>query len=29
VKCKENAQGWGTLRGIDSSKPVPFVEDTD
>lgn len=29
VKSKENAQGWGTLRGIDSSKPVPFVEDTD
>ena len=29
VKAKENAQGWGTLRGIDTSKPVPFVEDTD
>jgi putative transposase len=21
--------GWGSLRGVDSSKPVPFVEDTD
>ena len=20
---------WGSLRGVDSSKPVPFVEDTD
>ncbi len=22
-------EGWGSLRGVDSSKPVPFVEDTD
>lgn len=28
-KSKRNDQGWGTLRGIDSSNPVPFVEDTD
>jgi len=21
--------GWGSLRGVDSSKPAPFVEDTD
>ena len=21
--------GWGSLRGVDFSKPVPFVEDTD
>ncbi len=21
--------GWGSLRGVDSGKPVPFVEDTD
>ncbi|WP_244541515.1 hypothetical protein [Rhizobium tibeticum] len=29
-KPKTNAddRGWGSLRGIDSSKPVPFVEDT-
>lgn len=20
---------WGSLRGVDSSKPVPFVEDTE
>ncbi|MBB4233434.1 hypothetical protein [Rhizobium mongolense] len=29
-KPKTNAddRGWGSLRGIDFSKPVPFVEDT-
>ena len=21
--------GWGSLRGVNTSKPVPFVEDTD
>lgn len=29
VKSKEDARSWGSLRGVDSSKPVPFVEDTD
>jgi len=28
-KSKVNDGGWGSLRGVDSSKPVPFVEDTD
>ena len=28
-KSKVDDQGWGSLRGVDSSKPVPFVEDTD
>lgn len=28
-KSKVDDRGWGSLRGIDSSKPVPFVEDTD
>ena len=28
-KSKVDDGGWGSLRGIDSSKPVPFVEDTD
>jgi putative transposase len=26
---KVDDSGWGSLRGVDSSKPVPFVEDTD
>jgi len=28
-KSKVDGRGWGSLRGVDSSKPVPFVEDTD
>jgi putative transposase len=28
-KLKVDDRGWGSLRGVDSSKPVPFVEDTD
>ncbi len=28
-KLKVDDGGWGSLRGVDSSKPVPFVEDTD
>ncbi len=26
---KADDDGWGSLRGVDSSKPVPFVEDTE
>jgi putative transposase len=29
MKSKAEDSGWGSLRGVDSSKPVPFVEDTD
>lgn len=29
AKSKGDDRGWGSLRGVDSSKPVPFVEDTD
>jgi len=25
----EAGDRWGSLRGVDSSKPVPFVEDTE
>jgi len=28
-KSKVDDRGWGSLRGVDSSKPVPFVEDAD
>lgn len=28
-KSKVDDREWGSLRGVDSSKPVPFVEDTD
>lgn len=28
-KLKVDDGGWGSLRGIDSSKLIPFVEDTD
>ncbi|MDW9925085.1 DDE-type integrase/transposase/recombinase [Sinorhizobium meliloti] len=28
-KTNVDDNGWGSLRGIDSSKPVPFVEDTE
>lgn len=28
-KSKVDDRGWGSLRGVDSSKPIPFVEDTD
>ncbi|WP_341858127.1 hypothetical protein [Sinorhizobium medicae] len=28
-KTNVDDRGWGSLRGIDSSKPVPFVEDTE
>lgn len=28
-KSKVDDRKWGSLRGVDSSKPVPFVEDTD
>jgi putative transposase len=28
-KSKADDGGWGSLRGVDSSKPVPFVEDTE
>lgn len=28
-KSRVDDRGWGSLRGVDSSKPVPFVEDTD
>ncbi len=29
TKSPVEKAGWGSLRGVDSSKPVPFVEDTD
>jgi putative transposase len=29
TKSKVEEGDWGSLRGVDSSKPVPFVEDTD
>ncbi|HKN31095.1 MAG TPA: Mu transposase C-terminal domain-containing protein, partial [Roseiarcus sp.] len=29
LKSKADDDGWGSLRGVDSSKPVPFVEDTE
>ena len=29
TKSKGDYGGLGSLRGVDSSKPVPFVEDTD
>jgi putative transposase len=29
TKSRVEDGGWGSLRGVDSSKPVPFVEDTD
>ncbi|RWI30858.1 MAG: transposase [Mesorhizobium sp.] len=29
LKSKVDDGEWGSLRGVDSSKPVPFVEDTD
>ena len=29
MKSKVEDSGWGSLRGVDSSKPVPLVEDTD
>jgi putative transposase len=29
TKSKVDDGGWGSLRGVDSSKSVPFVEDTD
>ena len=28
-KSKVDDRGLGSLRGVDSSKPVPFVEDTE
>jgi putative transposase len=28
-KSKADDGGWSSLRGVDSSKPVPFVEDTE
>lgn len=28
-KSSVDNDGWGSLRGVDSSKLVPFVEDTD
>jgi putative transposase len=28
-KSNVDDRGWGSLRGVDSSKPVPFVEDAD
>jgi putative transposase len=28
-KSDGDSDGWGSLRGVDSSKPVPFVEDAD
>jgi putative transposase len=28
-KSKTDQSGWGSLRGVDSRKPVPFVEDAD
>ena len=28
-KSEGDHSGWGALRGVDSRKPVPFVEDTD
>lgn len=28
-KSNVDDRGWGSLRGVDSSKPVPFVEDMD
>jgi len=28
-KSKGDRNGWGSLRGVDSREPVPFVEDTD
>ena len=29
AKPRADDRGWGTLRGIDSSRPIPFIEDTD
>ncbi|WP_454858268.1 Mu transposase C-terminal domain-containing protein [Rhizobium binxianense] len=29
AKTKGDDRGWGSLRGIDSSKPVPFDEDME
>jgi putative transposase len=29
LRSKVNDREWGSLRGVDSSKPVPFVEDAD
>lgn len=28
-RSKGDQNGWGSLRGVDSRNPVPFVEDTD
>jgi putative transposase len=28
-KSKGDRNGWGSLRGVDSRQPVPFVEDSD
>lgn len=28
-KSKRDHSGWGSLRGVDSRQPVPFVEDSD
>ena len=28
-KSEGDHSGWGALRGVDSRKPVPFLEDTD
>lgn len=28
-KTNVDGRGWGSLRGIDSSKPVPIVEDAE
>jgi putative transposase len=28
-KSQMDDSGWGSLRGVDSRRPVPFVEDTD
>jgi putative transposase len=28
-KSKGDRNDWGSLRGVDSREPVPFVEDTD
>jgi putative transposase len=28
-KTNVDDRGWGSLRGVDSSKPVPFIEDTE
>ncbi|PJR08450.1 transposase [Sinorhizobium meliloti] len=29
LKTTGDDSGWGSLRGVDSSKPMPFVEDTE